>query len=260
MTRLRDRMQLKNLPLEYIVMEEAPVDDDLIESISETEQYDPIKVTLCYGSEGERYKIIGGKRRYLAAKELGEKTILALIIQDVDEEEFVVRTLVDNSGRPNPMDEAQQMMKLKDKGWDNKRIAQVCRYEVHRIDRTLKLLELIPELQELVKRGEKKRQDGLKPGISFSTGYQLAKLPDHEQECVFVEWENGIRITEILAYNKVREWQGSQMQNIFEEEIENETLPGLFIPGELAVKLIGNEVIEVEYNGAKLRIQTQPAL
>lgn len=260
MTRLREEMQLKNLSLDLIIMEEAPVDDDLVESISQTKQMDPIKVTPCHSSTGILYKIIGGKRRYLAAKELGEKTILALIIQDVDDEEFVVRTLVDNSGRPNPMDEAQQMQKLKDKGWDNKRIAHVCRYEVHRIDRTLKLLELIPELQELVKRGEKKRVDGLKPGISFSTGYQLAKLPEDEQLEMYNSWVDGVRITEIMAYNKVREFQSSKMESLFEEDIENDTLPGLFIEGELILKLIGGETIEVNHQGTTLRICTQPAI
>lgn len=251
MTRLREEIQLKNIPLEQILEEEAPVDEDLIESIEESRQYDPIKVTPV---GPDQYRIIGGKRRYLAAKELAKKTITALIIQDVNDEEFVVRTLVDNSGRPNPMDEAQQMQKLRDLGWDNKRIAHVCRYEPSRVERTLKLLRLTSEWQELVKRGEKKRTDGLKPGISFSTGYQIAKLPEEEQWAVYAEWESGKKITEPYAWQCVRKWQASQIQDIFEEELENDTSPGLFIEGDLVLKLIGGEVIEVNYQGIILSI------
>jgi ParB/RepB/Spo0J family partition protein len=253
--RLREKYQLKSIELSQIIIEEAPVDEELVESLSLQEQLEPIKVTPQNG----KYKLIDGRRRVLAAQELEEQSIIAIIIPNVDDLELNIRALVANAGKPNPMDEAIHMAELKAMGWTHERIAQVCRYEKSRVDWTVHLLDLIPEFQILVRRGNKKRKDGSQPGLPYTTGYRISRLPQEQQEILYAEWEAGQKLTQPYVLQFVRAYQSSLLINLEDDESEGgNILPGLFISGEQMAEAFAGIALDVEYQGQKLRVVIKP--
>lgn len=56
-----------------------------------------------------RHEIVAGQRQYLACRRLGMKTVVAVVKLDMDDDEVVVTSLVENVHRAemNPMDKAR---------------------------------------------------------------------------------------------------------------------------------------------------------
>lgn len=254
--RLREKMALKNIEVSLIIKEEAPLDEELVESMNEVQQLEPIKVTPMLVEGVEMYRVIDGRRRYLSALELEQKTITAIIIQDVDEEELHTRALVANSGKTNAMDECIHMLKLQEMGWSREKIAQACRYEKTKVDWILHLQKLIPEMQALVRKGPRKRPDGSNPGLPYTTGYEISRLPHDQQMILYKQWEEGQKLTQPYVLKFIRDYQASLivLTDDDQQKQQEKKLPNLFVEGEQLQAVLEGGALNIEWNGVRLTI------
>lgn len=253
--RLREKYQLKNIELEKIIKETAPVDEELIVSLSETEQYEPIKVTL--KPDTDMYMLIDGRRRVEAAELLGWTQITAIIINDVSPEELHLRALVANAGKPNPMDECDHMLYLQEQGWSREKIASYCRYEKTKVDWILHLQKLIPQMKALVRMGTKKRAGTDKVGLPYTTGYEISRLPHDQQEILYKQWEEGQKLSQPYVLQFIRAYQASLVGDLGGDggTDKEKVKPGLFIKSDQLAEVIAGTPLVITYEGVELKVQ-----
>jgi ParB/RepB/Spo0J family partition protein len=152
--------------------------DDLVESIKAHGVLQPIKV----GAAGDRWVVVWGQRRYLAAVQAGLERIPALI--DVDEKSaanLATEQLVENLQRAdlNPIDEAKALRAILDAD------PQLTQAELAKrlgrsepwVSNTLRLLGLAEPVQELIAAGR----------LGGAHGKVLAGLEKSEQTAIAKE-------------------------------------------------------------------------
>jgi len=106
--------------------------------------------------KGERYMIIAGERRWRAAREAGLHTIPA-IVRHYNEQQTKEISLIENLQREdlNPIDAANAIRQLMTEyNFTQEQVADRIGKNRATIANTLRLLNLRPEVQELVKRGK----------------------------------------------------------------------------------------------------------
>ena len=233
MTRLRDQVTLKNVLLSEIKVPETPPDEILQESLFEEQQKKPVELRPI-DDPVYKYEIIDGRRRFLSLLNLEAQTVLAEIWFDVDDTEFHKRALIGNSGKPNPIDEADHMLALKCQGYTQESIGKLTGYSPGRISTTIKIAEkLHPNLKVLARQGK----------MNISACVEATKLPYEEQEQL-----NG-NLSYKTIFEKVREWQSSQL-SLFDDE-EKINIQGLFLSFDQMEKLSQGKEIEIEWNEYK---------
>jgi ParB family chromosome partitioning protein len=125
------------------------------------------------------YQIISGERRFQASKLAGLSTIPA-VIANPDENEILVRQLVENWHRQdlNPFDLADSLVQLRDANkYSQKQLADVMGKSESEISKLLKLLDLAPDIQ-------KQERVRLDKALSFKHLYEIARLLPDEQVVV----------------------------------------------------------------------------
>ncbi len=103
-----------------------------------------------------RYMIIAGERRWRASKLAGKKTIPA-IVRDYDAVQTAEVAIIENLQRQdlNPMEEARAMKKLMDEfGWTQEVVAERLGKSRPVISNTIRLLNLQPEVIEMIENGK----------------------------------------------------------------------------------------------------------
>ena len=121
--------------------------------------------------------------------------------------EIVNRYLLHKSG--NPMDEALMLKELLDLGLTQKEIKEVTGFSQPQISKRLKLLTLIPEIQEQVRQGK----------IRPSTAYELSKLPPEKQKEIL----KNKRVTFKLAKEMCRVFKISkEIEELLMEPVDEE--------------------------------------
>lgn len=119
---------------------------------------------------GKKYEVIAGRRRIQAARKVGLRDISAVLVSTQNE---AIITLIENIHRSgNPAAEAKAMKELLDRKMTQEDIAQVLHIDRSQVSKRVKLLDLIPELFELLEKGQ------LKPSVAR----ELAGLPKKEQK------------------------------------------------------------------------------
>ena len=106
--------------------------------------------------KNNRYMIIAGERRWRASKLAGKKTIPA-IVRDYDEMQTAEVAIIENLQRQdlNPMEEARAMKKLMDEfGWTQDIVAEKLGKSRPVISNTIRLLNLQPEVIEMIEAGK----------------------------------------------------------------------------------------------------------
>lgn len=107
----------------------------------------------------QMYQIVAGERRFRAMTQINHMERIPLKwvqIREMSDEVAAELMLVENVGRDdlNPIDEAKGYQKRQaEHGWDVARLASVTGYSQDRIRRRLYLLNLIPDVQDLVIKG-----------------------------------------------------------------------------------------------------------
>lgn len=137
-------------PREIVDQEEL---EELAESIRELGVIEPIVVRLL---EDKKYEIIAGERRWRAAQVAGLKQI-PVIVHEVDDRTAAIITLVENLQRENlnPIEEAKGIKQLIENfNLTRQQAKKVLGKSDTTMSRVLRLLELVGEVQQLVRRGK----------------------------------------------------------------------------------------------------------
>lgn len=154
--------QLRNLPIDLIkrgqyqprksMNPEAMA--DLADSIRTQGVVQPILVRPLAGHPG-KYEIIAGERRWRAAQMAGLQDIPALV-REVPDKTAVCIALIENIQREdlNPLEEAQTFNRLLEEfGMTHELVAEAVGRSRSTVTNLLRLLELHPEVQELLRSG-----------------------------------------------------------------------------------------------------------
>jgi ParB family chromosome partitioning protein len=120
---------------------------DLANSIKEKGLLNPVIVRR---NEDDTYDLIVGQRRFLACQKLGWGTIPAIIRAITDDTDGTIISLIENVHRAemNPIDKARAYNTIYEKYEDYNKVAYETGVSVATIKRYLKLLDLVPSIQE----------------------------------------------------------------------------------------------------------------
>ena len=182
-------MEVTELPLSAIRVSEfntrkdldAGTEDagtqDLADSIRENGLLNPI--TVRRNADGA-FDVIAGQRRLLACRELGWRTISAIVRDDMDDEDARVASLVENVHRAemNPLDKAQAYQAILDHYGNVDDVSQRAGVTVQTVRKYLQLLKLVPSIR--VGIGTRQGPAGI------STMARLAQtfLPEQQEEAL----------------------------------------------------------------------------
>ncbi len=169
---------------------------DLARSMKEEGLIQPITVRKV----GDAYELVVGERRLRAAQLLGWPTIDARII-DISDEDAAIKGLIENLQRADltPVEEARGYKQLVEPPYNltQEAIAQRVGKSQTAIARSLALLDLPPEIQEIMPRGiiTETHTRSLRKVTNVSLQIQLARQADKEGWTVK---ETERRVNEVL--------------------------------------------------------------
>lgn len=180
---------VKNIPLQTISISDFNVRkdldagtedstlDDLAKSINEKGLLNPVTVLDRDG----KYELIIGKRRYLAYRSLGWRTIPAIVRKNLEDTEARILSLIENVHRADlhPIDKARAYTEIYDEYGTYTRVSKETGVSISTVRRYMFLLKLAPDLQKILTTS-----DG---PAGICTLYKLAELfPSFEdQEYVY---------------------------------------------------------------------------
>lgn len=176
-------MEVTELPLSAIRVSEfntrkdlnAGTEDvdtrDLADSIRENGLLNPI--TVRRNADGA-FDVIAGQRRLLACRELGWRTISAIIRDDMDDENARVASLVENIHRAemNPIDKARAYQAILEHYGSDQDVSRRAGVTVQTVRKYLHLLKLAPSI-----RGELGTRQG-PAGVSAMARLAQMFLPE----------------------------------------------------------------------------------
>src|SRR5688500_1491276 len=175
-------MKIKNIPLNLIDIANENVrknlsfgkdiEDDLIKShLSKFELLQPVVVR--FDNQSKRYKLLIGRRRYLALSNKGEKEIPA-VISNLEGAEAEAASLFENLVRKDlsPLEKARMVKKLVDSTKSGITGVSI-RYGLPKstISEWLSILTLPNQIQEKIENGE----------ITLHEGIKIARQPSEVQ-------------------------------------------------------------------------------
>ncbi|RLC84239.1 MAG: hypothetical protein DRI93_03250 [Aquificota bacterium] len=147
---------VKRIPIDKIDPPPAPLrlepSDEEIKALARSIKTLGLINPITVREKGDRYEIIAGHRRFLAAKEAKLKEIDATVIQE-DEQFDVALQLAENVARRDlsPIEEAAVLQEMKDTyKWGIKNIAKLVGKSPHWVKERLDLLEMKPDIQLLL--------------------------------------------------------------------------------------------------------------
>jgi ParB/RepB/Spo0J family partition protein len=169
------------------------------------------------------YRIIAGRRRIAAIRQLGWKEVTVRVIDEADADHLESIGLSENVNRleMHPLDEAELFKKLLDNGTDIKDIADLHDRSISGIQHRVRLCNLNDELKEMFR-------DEM---INLSGAALLASLPDKDQAKFAKKYERA-ETEEIARF--IYQAQHCVITLIADEQCENckkrtnNTEPGLF--------------------------------
>lgn len=179
-------------------------DEDALIELSESIKIHGIVNPLIVRNKGSYYEIIGGERRWRAAKMAG-LTEVPIIIRDLDDRQVAEIALIDNLQRENlnPIEEALAYKRLIDE-FDLKQDDVAKRVSKQRatITNTLRLLKLDAKVQEML------ISDMISPGHARA----ILSLPEGESQVAFAEriFDEKMSVREAEKAAKVIQLGGSK--------------------------------------------------
>lgn len=175
-------------------------------SMRESGLIQPITVRSIAGG----YRIIAGERRFRAACDLDWDTIDAVVRDDLSEPEVLAAQVIENIGRADmtPIEEGRAYRRLLDHGWSVDQITLKLGLPQWQAQWRIDLLQLIPQVQELVEI------DAVKPRVAR----YLVKLTEAGQS----------RALKRLSHEEMNDGQVAAMVDaIYAEENGIEMFPDL---------------------------------
>ena len=161
--------------------------DDLAKSLAEVKQLQPVKLAR----KGDRYEIIFGDRRCLAARKLGWHTINAIVVTATDEQ-IVAERAAENLGRVDlsPIEEAIQYQEMKEvQNINVLRISRVAGKSEGQILTSLKLLNMPKEFIDAIHAKQ----------VSPTVARELFTIPSEDRRSYYLEIAIAHGITQVIA-------------------------------------------------------------
>lgn len=127
-----------------------------LEELADSIRRDGVHQPIVVRRRGESYEIVSGERRVRASILADVETVPA-VVREVSDEDMLKLGLVENIQREdlNPIELARAYQELADRfGWTQEEIARQVGKKRATITNTLRLLNLAPEVQEHLVRGE----------------------------------------------------------------------------------------------------------
>ena len=185
-------------------------DEDKLLELSESIKQHGIINPLIVQDRGDHYEIIGGERRWRAAKKAELKEV-PVIIKNLTEEEIAEYALIDNLQREdiNPIEEALAFKKLIDDfGYTQDVVAEKVSKSRVTITNSLRLLKLCEAVRQMVIDGK------------LSTGHARALISIENVETQTEIAEKSVRDTEKLVKNLGKETKTRKPKDKLNESVE----------------------------------------
>ena len=158
-----DRESLREVPVEQVApnpfQPRRQFSDEQLQELAESIKVhgvlEPIVVRPVEGPGPVRYQLVVGERRWRAARLAGLATLPA-VVRSVGDREMLQMALVENLQREdlNPLEEAEAYRRLMEEfGLSQEDVARAVGRSRPTVSNTLRLLELEPEIQELLRAG-----------------------------------------------------------------------------------------------------------
>ena len=150
-------------------------DKESLKDLAQSIQKNGILQAILVEKKGETYQIIAGERRWRACCLAGLKKIPAVLKAKAEKRDLSLWALIENLQREdlNPIEQALAFQKIMiESGWGQEVLAEKLALSRSSLANTLRLLNLAPEVQNLVR--EKK--------LSFSQARELLKFKDFKKQ------------------------------------------------------------------------------
>lgn len=174
----RDDSELQDIPLNRLrtspYQPRTQFDDQAIESLAASLKERGAIQPVVVRRVGGQYELVAGERRLRAARAAGLESLPA-VIRDLSDDEAATITLIENIQREdlNPIDEAQALRGLADRlDQTHEQVAEQVGRARATVTNLIRLLELCPEVQQLVRDGK----------ISMGHARVLVPLPAKRQK------------------------------------------------------------------------------
>lgn len=164
-------MNLKTIKLTEIVANpnqpRKHFDEQALQELADSIKSDGLQEPILVRPKGDKYEIVQGERRYRAHKLAGLETIQAKV-KEVDDEDAFHLAVIENIQREQltPIEEARAFQKYVEMGYTHEEIAKKVSKSRTYVTSRLRLLNLIPEIQDMIAEGR----------ISEGHAKQLLKL------------------------------------------------------------------------------------
>ncbi len=173
-----DDSGLQDIPLDKLrpspYQPRTQFDDQAIETLAASLKEQGAIQPILVRQAGGQYELIAGERRVRAARAAGLESLPA-IVRDLSDDEAATVTLIENIQREdlNPIDEAQALRGLADRlNQTHEQVAERVGRARATVTNLIRLLELCPEVQQLVRDGK----------ISMGHARVLVPLPANRQK------------------------------------------------------------------------------
>ncbi|OPY03596.1 MAG: Chromosome-partitioning protein Spo0J [Syntrophorhabdus sp. PtaB.Bin184] len=172
---------LETVPLDKIILD-FEIEEAFFKSLSESVNNLGVvlqPVMLVENGDG-RYKVHAGKRRILSAKKRGIEAIAATVFRKGAPDSLLdIYAIAENMNRgPNPADEAQRILRVMSYyHWTAEEAARKLSVPVVHVRQRLKLIRLIPEFFDMLKKGR----------LRVSTALRISSLPKKKQKALLRE-------------------------------------------------------------------------
>lgn len=188
-------MNIEKIPTDQIVSDPYSPPKALMENIKKYGISHPLLVLQCNNAS---YKVIAGRKRLAAAKEAGLTEVPAIVFNS--HAIYETLSLSENYHRsPSPALEAEMMKRLMDSGVTQEEVASLVGISQAQVCQRLKLLKLIPEFFEKLKRGE------LRPSIAE----ELCSLDQETQRTLLDEEKLTLALVRgIKTFAERQDWRG----------------------------------------------------
>jgi len=216
-----EREVLREIPLSLIDFPEFEVPKNFLESV---EKYGILEPPLVSPTGDGRYKVIAGRRRLNAARILGLDRVRCIVKEDGDN---AVLTLVENFHRAdNPALEAELIARLiEERNLKKSEVARLLNVSNSHITKRLRLLNLIPEIFEKLKKFE----------INITVARELAKLSPDDQREYFQNPESKWTIEDVEKFVRQKKIEKST-----KVALEQVSIPDLSTEIEIPVEKVLN--------------------
>lgn len=235
-------MKVEKLPIAKIKRDTGPQNANRQESLRNRGQLLPISVAK---NGSEVYELLDGRRRIEDTLALDGEEILAVVYEDLNEEEKLLRALALNMTRSaSPMIEARRIKRLLTEfKWTQRRLAKELDITQGKISQYVALLDkLIPFWQQQLELEL----------ITFTVARVLCRLSPQAQEALI-----GQDVTEASVNGYLRNYQ-AQAVNLGDLGTPDQDEPvyasNVFISNLQMEAVINGETIEVSWQGRVIRL------